>query len=179
MILLLVCLLAGFAFFVRWLWREESGLLTSSPPQKPRGPDTPERVLFVCTHNSARSQMAEALLRQLGRTRFSVASAGTTPTSVHPLTVQVMMERGLDLSAHRSKSLAAVGTPWDYVISLCEAAYEQCPEFPPKTCCLHWSIEDPARMMSDPADQLAAFRRVRDKLTVQISRWLADRPERS
>ena len=88
-------------------------------------PESQSHVLFVCTHNSARSQMAEALLRQMGGDRFYVASAGATPTRVHSLAEQVMAERGVSLRGHRAKQISEMGTRWDYVITLCDAAYER------------------------------------------------------
>ena len=89
-----------------------------------------------------------------------------------------MAERDLSLGTHRAKSLASVGTRWDYVITLCEAAYEQCSEFPAKTSRLHWSIEDPSRATGDAVEQLVAFRRVRDELSVRTNKWLSDHAER-
>jgi arsenate reductase len=88
-----------------------------------------------------------------------------------------MGERGLSLHSHRAKALDEVGLRWDYVITVCDAAYEQCPEFPARTSRLHWSIEDPSQATGTPAQQLEAFRRVRDDLAERITRWLADRPE--
>lgn len=172
-------LLAAYATFVWYLWRETGSSWTIPKTIRVvRHSDTPERVLFVCTHNSARSQIAEAVLRHAAGSRFIVASAGTEPTRVHPLAGQVMAECGLSLSTHRTKSLASVGTSWDYVITLCEAAYEQCFEFPVKTSRLHWSVEDPSRATHDPEEQLIAFRRVRDELSVRILNWLSDLAER-
>jgi arsenate reductase len=176
--LLVVYIAVGVAVFVWWLWREEPGPWIDPMADRRRRAAVGESVLFVCTHNAARSQMAEALLRDLAGVRFHVASAGTSPTSVHPLTTAVMMERGLDLSMYGAKRLADVGTSWDYVITLCDAAYEQCSEFPAKTARLHWSIEDPALASGSPSAQLAVFRRVREDLRTRITRWLADRPER-
>lgn len=182
-VLVLGCLLAGFAVFVWWLWREDSTSWArgeSARTLEVEQTRTPkERVLFVCTHNSARSQMAEALLRHAAGSRFHVASAGTAPTRVHALAEQAMAECGLSLYGHRAKALAEAGTHWDYVVTVCDAAYEQCPEFPAKTCRLHWSIEDPSRATGSPAQQLEAFRRVRDDLAERIRRWVADRPERA
>ena len=89
-----------------------------------------------------------------------------------------MSERGLSLGTHRTKALAEVGARWDYVITVCDAAYEQCPEFEEKTSRLHWSIDDPARAAGPLAQQLEAFRRVRDELAERIRRWVADRPEK-
>jgi arsenate reductase (thioredoxin) len=89
-----------------------------------------------------------------------------------------MSERGLSLGTHRTKALAEVGARWDYVITVCDAAYEQCPDFEEKTSRLHWSIDDPSRTAGSLAQQLEAFRRVRDELAERIPRWAADRPEK-
>jgi arsenate reductase len=110
--------------------------------------------------------------------RFDVASAGTAPTSIHPLADAVLGERGLSLRSHRAKPLHAVGTGWDYVITLCDEAFEQCPDFPAKTSRLHWSIEDPTRPKETTVQQLEAFCRVRDDLAVRLRRWVAEREER-
>ena len=182
-LLLPLILLAGYAVFIWYLWRETtemSGARSGSTKAKrpERTARAQESVLFVCTHNSARSQMAEALLREAAGGRFRVASAGTAPTRVHPLAEQAMAERGLSLESHRAKALAEMGTRWDYVITVCDAAYERCPEFPAKTSRLHWSIEDPSRATGTPAQQLDAFRRVRDDLAERITRWVADRPDK-
>lgn len=175
-------LVAGYATFIWWLWREvgaSPARRTSARALEAKRPGLiQERVLFVCTHNSARSQMGEALLRHAAGSRFHVASAGTAPTQIHPLAEQVMTERGLSLSSHRAKALGEVGARWDYVITVCDAAYEKCPEFDDKTSRLHWSIDDPSRAVGSPAQQLEAFRRVRDELAERIRRWVADRPER-
>jgi arsenate reductase (thioredoxin) len=175
-VLLDLGILGGFALLVWWLWRDDSSssLRTASVDRQralrrhPAHRTPRESVLFVCTHNSARSQMAEALLRQAAGDRFHVASAGTAPATVHPLAEQVMAERGLSLVSHRAKALDEMGTRWDYVITVCNAAYEQCPEFPPKTSRLHWSVEDPTRAIGTPAQQLEVFRRVRDDLDQRI-----------
>jgi arsenate reductase len=181
-LLLPLVLLVAYGVFVWYLWREPGMSWAGSEPSRTKQPEQTEgareRVLFVCTHNSARSQMAEALLRQAAGTRFLVASAGTAPTRVHPLAEQVMAERGLGLGSHRAKSITDVGTRWDYVITVCDAAYEQCPEFEAKTSRLHWSVEDPSRVPGGPAQQLEAFRRVREDLAERVRRWLADLSER-
>jgi arsenate reductase (thioredoxin) len=175
-------LLAAYLAFVWLLWRETFGLPRAShepvPARRPVLPRVVERVLFVCTHNSARSQMAEALLRAAAPTRFLVASAGTAPTHVHPLAMEVMTENGLSLSGHRAKSLAEVDTGWDYVITVCDAAYERCPDFPAKTSRLHWSVKDPAGVTGSIDEQLEAFRHAREDLSQRIEQWLVDRAER-
>jgi arsenate reductase (thioredoxin) len=137
----------------------------------------PERVLFLCTHNSARSQMAEGLLRHLGGGSVEVASAGTEARGVHPMAVRVMAEIGIDLRGHASKTLDRfVGKPWDDVITVCNHANESCPIFPGATSRLHWSFDDPSAVTGSEEQRLAAFRRVRDEIRVRIETWLAPRP---
>jgi arsenate reductase len=126
-----------------------------------------KRVLILCTGNSARSQMAEGLLRRMAGEDFEVLSAGTKPVGLHPNAVAAMSEAGIDISNHRSKSVDEfAGQQFDYVITVCDNAREACPIFPGEGQRLHQSFEDPA---AAPADhQLAAFRNVRD----QIAAWL-------
>jgi len=127
------------------------------------------RVLFLCSHNAARSQMAEGLLRHLAGDRFEAHSAGTTPTRIHPLAVAAMKEIGIDIGGQRSKSVDEfVGGPFDYVITLCDEAQEQCPIFPAGVRILHWGLPDPSAALGDEAARLAAFRRVRDDLAARI-----------
>lgn len=134
------------------------------------------RVLVLCTHNSARSQMAEGLLRALAPGRFEVASAGTEATRVHPLAIEVMRELGIDLGHHSSKTLDRfLGEPWDYVITVCDSASERCPIFPARTTRLHWSFEDPSAAVGTEAERLAVFRRVRDAIAARLRGWLAER----
>ena len=131
----------------------------------------PTRVLILCTGNSARSQMAEALLRARGGHRFEVYSAGVAPKGVHPLAVQAMAEVGIDISGARSKGVTEfLGQPMDYVITVCDHANETCPVFPGAVTRLHHSFEDPAAVPGDEAARLAVFRRVRDEL----DEWLKD-----
>ena len=131
------------------------------------------RVLFVCTHNSARSQMAEGFLRAMAGDRFDVKSAGTEPTAVHPLAIQAMAERDIDISRHTSKLLAGLmQEPWDYVVTVCDDANERCPLFPGRVKRLHWSFEDPSRATGSDADRLETFRRVRDQIATQLQHWL-------
>jgi arsenate reductase len=132
------------------------------------------RVLIVCTHNSARSQMAEGWLRALAGDRFEVASAGTEATRVHPLAIRVMQEVGVDLAGHTSKTLDPyVGQPWDYVITVCDQANERCPLFPARTTRIHWSFDDPSRASGTENERLAVFRRVRDEIAARLRAWLA------
>ena len=125
----------------------------------------PKRVLILCTGNSARSQMAEGLLRKIGGDAFEVFSAGVEPSYVRPLAIQAMSEVGIDISGHRSKSLDEfLGHEFDYLITVCDNANLRCPLFPGTTRRIHWSIEDPATAEGDEATQLEMFRRVRNEL---------------
>ena len=124
-----------------------------------------KRVLILCTGNSARSQMAEGLLRHLAGDRFEVESAGVEPSRVRPQAVAAMRERGVDISGHRSKSVDEfAGQEFDYVITVCDNANERCPVFPGRTARIHWSFDDPAAAEGDEAARLAVFRRVRDEI---------------
>ena len=135
-----------------------------------------ERVLLLCTHNSARSQMAEGLLRALDPDRFEVASAGTEATRVHPLAIRAMDEVGIDLRGHHSKTLDRfLGERWDHVITVCDAAAERCPVFPSGGHRLHWSFEDPAAVTGSEEERLAAFRRIRDAIAARLRAWAAER----
>ena len=135
-----------------------------------------ERVLFLCTHNSARSQMAEGFLRALAGDRFEVQSAGTEKTTVHPLAIRVMAERGVNISSHRSKVYdGLMQEPWDYLITVCDAANEQCPFIPGVEKRLHWSFEDPSKVTGTEAERLATFRRVRDQIEARLAEWLKGR----
>lgn len=121
----------------------------------------PTRVLFVCTGNSARSVMAEALLRQHGGDRFEVYSAGTEPKGINPLTLRVLAEAGLDASFARSKSVDEfLGQSFDYVVTVCDQARQTCPVFPGVHRSLHWGYEDPAAAIGTEDERLAVFRRV-------------------
>ena len=131
------------------------------------------RVLFLCTHNSARSQMAEALLRAKAGDRFDVESAGTEATHVRPLAVTAMAEIGIDLTGHTSKRLDRfLQQPWDFVITVCDSANEACPVFPAAARRLHWSFADPSRATGTDEQRLAVFRRVRDEIAARISDWI-------
>jgi arsenate reductase len=131
-------------------------------------------VLFLCTHNSARSQMAEGLLRARAGDRVEVASAGTEATRVHPLAIRAMAEVGIDLVGHTSKSLDRfLREPWDYVITVCDSANERCPVFPGRATRLHWSFDDPSHATGSDAERLRTFRRVRDEIARAIADWLA------
>jgi arsenate reductase len=132
------------------------------------------RVLFVCIHNSARSQMAEGMLRAWAGDRFEVASAGTEATGVRPEAITVMDELGIDLRGHTSKTVAGfVGQAWDYLIPVCEEACEACPYVPGAKAVLRWAFDDPAAASGTDAERLAVFRGVRDALGAQIREFIA------
>jgi arsenate reductase (thioredoxin) len=127
------------------------------------------RILFLCTHNSARSQMAEGLLRQLARDRFEVMSAGTEATHIRPLAIRAMDEIGIDISGQESKTLDRyLDEPFDFVITVCDDANEACPFFPGAANRLHWSFEDPSRAEGSEEERLAVFRSVRDRIRERI-----------
>lgn len=133
------------------------------------------RVLILCTANSARSQMAEGLLRSLAGETMEVFSAGAKPSVVNPLAIRVMAARGLDISHHRSKSLTEyLNQPFDYVLTVCDNAAETCPVFPGKAQRVHWSFPDPAAVTGSDDEQVAAFVRVRDDLEATLRAWVTD-----
>jgi arsenate reductase (thioredoxin) len=130
-----------------------------------KGTQMKERVLILCTGNSARSQMAEGLLRHDAGERFDVESAGTKPGHVRPEAIAVMEEIGIDISGHRSKHADEfAGQDFDYVLTVCDNANESCPIFPGKTRRLHRNFEDPAAMQGTEQERVAIFRRVRDEI---------------
>jgi arsenate reductase len=136
---------------------------------KPRADERPIRVLFVCTGNSARSQMAEAVLRQIGRGAFETFSAGTEPRGVNPFTVRALASVGIDVSAARSKSVTEfLGQPFDYVVTVCDRARETCPVFPGGSETLHWGFDDPADATGSEAEQLAVFERVLGEIAARL-----------
>lgn len=129
----------------------------------------PIRVIFVCTGNSARSQMAEALLRMEGGDAFEVVSAGVEPKGVNPLTIQALAEIGIDITGARSKSVAEfLGQPFDYVITVCDRARESCPVFPGGAETLHWGFDDPAEATGADAERHAVFVRVMGEIGRRI-----------
>jgi arsenate reductase (thioredoxin) len=133
------------------------------------------RVLFLCTHNSARSQMAEGLLRHLAGDRFEAHSAGTEATHVRPLAIKAMEEVGVDISGQESKTLERyLENPFDYVITVCDDANEACPFFPGAKNRLHWSFRDPSRAEGSEEERLAVFRSVRDRIGERIERELVN-----
>jgi arsenate reductase len=128
-----------------------------------------KRVLFLCTHNSARSQMAEGLLRKMGGDQLEVFSAGTEETRVHPLAIEAMREVGIDISGQRSKTLDEFnGQPFDYVITVCDRANETCPIFPSATERMHWSFDDPSAATGSHEERLRAFRAVREGIQQRL-----------
>ena len=133
------------------------------------------RVLFLCTHNSARSQMAEGLLRHLAGERFEAHSAGTEATHVRPLAIRVMDEIGIDVSGQESKTLDRyVGERFDYVITVCDEANEACPFLPGAKNRLHWSFEDPSQATGSEDERLKVFQRVRDEIGEYIEQELVN-----
>ncbi len=140
----------------------------------PSGENRPTRVLVLCTGNSARSQMAEGWLRRFGGSAFEVASAGTHPAErVNPLAVQVMAEAGVDISRQHPKHLEQfLKEPWDYVITVCDRANEECPFFPGGKTRLHWSFEDPAAAVGTEEERLRVFRRVRDAIRDRFAEFV-------
>jgi arsenate reductase (thioredoxin) len=135
--------------------------------------EQPTRVLILCTGNSARSQMAEGLLRHDSGDRFEVCSAGTKPGLVRPEAIKVMRELGIDISGHRSKSVDEFsGQEFDYVITVCDNANESCPVFPGRTRRVHWGFEDPAEVKGDEATRVAVFRRVRDEIREKLAGFI-------
>jgi arsenate reductase (thioredoxin) len=132
------------------------------------------RVLILCTANSARSQMAEGLLRALAGDRVDVFSAGAKPASVNPLAIQAMGERGIDIGQQRSKHLSEfLDQPFDEVITVCDNAAESCPVFPGPARRIHWSFPDPVATEGSEADRLQVFRQVRDAIEARLREWVA------
>jgi arsenate reductase (thioredoxin) len=141
-------------------------------------PSNRHRVLFLCTHNSARSQMAEGLLRALGGARFEAFSAGTEATRVRPLAIRAMAELGIDISQQESKTLDRyLDQPFDRVITVCDRANEACPVFFRAKRRLHWSLPDPGQARGTEEEQLAVYRQVRDAIRARIERELLAVPE--
>jgi len=128
-----------------------------------------KNVLFVCVHNSARSQMAEGLLRARAGDRFEAHSAGAQATEVRPLAIRAMGEVGIDIAGQRSKvTTEYAGQEFDYVVTVCDDAKEACPFFPGATRQLHWSFEDPSAATGTEEERLAVYRRVRDEIGARI-----------
>jgi thioredoxin type arsenate reductase len=142
-----------------------------------RSDDSPVRILFLCTGNRARSQIAEGLARAMVAPGVEVASAGSRPDvrGVHPLAVAVMREKGIDLSGHAPKQVNDLSGEFDYVISLCDDAARDCPHLAARRERLHWGLPDPAAATGDEAAQLEVFRAIRDEIERRLRAWLAAR----
>ncbi len=131
------------------------------------------KVLFLCTGNSARSQMAEGLMRSLGLGLWEVKSGGVIPSYVHPMAIQVMEEIGVDISKQTSKSMDQfLNEEFDYIITLCDHAATFCPTFPGQGKRLHWSLEDPAAVVGTIEQRLTVFRKIRDQIKRKIEELL-------
>lgn len=137
-----------------------------------------QKVLFVCIHNSARSQMAEALLRQLAPEKFEVESAGIEPGTLNPLVVEVLKEEGIDISSKQTQSVAELlrqGKRYSYVVTVCdETSAERCPLFPGPAQRLHWGFPDPSKFEGTREEKLAQTRVVRDQIKHKITGWLKE-----
>ena len=135
-----------------------------------------KKVLFICVHNSARSQMAEAFLKQMAADKFDVESAGLTPGKLNPLAVGVMKEEGIDISQNKTKSVFDFykqGKQYDYVITVCdESQAKGCPAFPAKGERLHWGFDDPSGFTGSHEEKLSKTRIVRDAIRDKIKEWL-------
>jgi arsenate reductase len=140
----------------------------------PSGTGGLPRVLFLCVHNSARSQMAEGLLRTIAGYRFEAFSAGAEATDIRPLAIRAMAEVGIDISGQRSKTVSEFqGQAFDWVVTVCDDAKEACPYFPGDRQ-LHWSFDDPSAAEGTEEERLAVFRRVRDEIATRIRAELVD-----
>jgi len=132
-----------------------------------------KKVLFLCTGNSVRSQMAEGLLNHMSHGEWKVQTAGIFPSYVHPLAIRVMEEIGIDISQQTSKSMNQfLNEAFDYIITLCDEAAQSCPTFPGQGKRLHWSFQDPAAAIGTIEERLAVFRRVRDEIKRKIEEFL-------
>ncbi len=137
-----------------------------------------DKVLFVCIHNSARSQMAEAFLNQIAGDRFEAKSAGLEPGVLNPLAVEVMQELGIDISANQTKDVFEMykkGEIYSFVITVCDGANaERCPIFPGIVSRLHWSFNDPAALQGSQEEKLEAAREIRDQIRTAVSRFIME-----
>jgi arsenate reductase len=137
-----------------------------------------KRVLFICTHNSARSQMAEGIMNALYGDKFQAFSAGTNPSKVNPLAIEVLKEIGIDISHHRSKSIDEFkGETFDYVVTVCDNAKENCPYFPGGKKYVHRGFMDPASVEGTYEEKLSAFRKVRDEILNWIKEFFIENKE--
>lgn len=137
-----------------------------------------KNVLFICVHNSARSQMAEAFLNEICRHAFEAHSAGLEPGNLNPIVVEVMQEIGIDISTHKTKAVfdfVKSGKRFDYAVTVCdETSAERCPIFPGATTRLHWSFPDPSAIEGTREQKLARTREIRDRIKVKIGSWCAE-----
>ena len=137
--------------------------------------DNKKKLLVLCTGNSARSQMGEGLFRNAGGPGWEVFSAGTKPSFVRPEAIAVMREIDIDISGHRSKSADEfAGQQFDYVVTVCDNARDNCPMFPGGAKCIHWSFEDPATVQGDDETRLAAFRKIRDQIRQRVGEFFGE-----
>ncbi len=136
------------------------------------------RVLFVCIHNSARSQMAETFLNAFGGDTYLAESAGLEPGALNPIVVEAMKEAGFDISKNKTKSVydpSIEGRSYDYVITVCdETSAERCPVFPGKGKRFHWGFEDPSALLGDHADKLKGTRLIRDRILAKVKAWISE-----
>ncbi|MCF7891940.1 MAG: arsenate reductase ArsC [Candidatus Omnitrophica bacterium] len=135
-----------------------------------------KKVLFICIHNSARSQMAEAFLNQLAGPKFEVESAGLKPGKLNPLVVKAMQEIGIDISGNKTKSVFDFyrqNRSYDYVITVCdESQSERCPVFPGAAKKFHWGLSDPSRFSGTDQEKLKKIRKIRDEIKVRLEEWI-------
>lgn len=137
------------------------------------------RVLFLCVHNSARSQMAEGMLREWGGDRFEANSAGNEVAVVRPLAIEAMDEIDIDISGQRSKAVSEFGGQrFDYAVTVCDEATEACPFFPGAMAQLHWRFDDPSAAIGADDERIAVFRRVRDEIAEQVRVFIADQSQK-
>jgi arsenate reductase len=147
--------------------RSQAGCKKEGKPLRKRG------VLFLCTGNSCRSQMAEGLLRHMAGARFEVFSAGTRPAGLNPDSVRAMQEVGIDIAGHRSKCVDEyAGRDFDFIITVCDSARQSCPVFPSAAARLHWDLEDPAAARGSDDERMHVFRSVRDEIAGRIREFL-------
>ena len=132
-----------------------------------------KKVLFLCTGNSCRSQMAEGFLRAMAGDRYEAHSAGTNPSAVNPMAIEVMREVGIDISGHRSKNVSEyLGQHFPYIVTVCDNAKEHCPIFPGPATREHWPFEDPADAEGDDNERRKVVRRVRDEIRVKVKEFV-------
>jgi arsenate reductase len=132
-----------------------------------------KKVLFLCTGNSCRSQMAEGFLRNIGGDAYEAHSAGTKPTALNPLAIEVMREAGIDISGQRSKNASEyLGTHFPFIITVCDNAKEHCPIFPGPAMRQHWPFEDPADATGSHDERLVVFRKVRDQIAARVKEFV-------